>query len=184
MLPLGDILLYVVSQFEEKFEEVSGVVTPPKLHSGKSMANPETVGNPTLAVATEDSKEKELQVNNQDSQRGFPDVNSSQDFGSGMMKIVPSDVDVSSIFEYADTDIINNLCLLVTTSKDHLSQFPLKSLSTYATHLCGLNHRNCIVPFIKDPLYVTGTNNLNRQRLLFLICLFLGFQLFEHLICH
>ncbi|THU49306.1 hypothetical protein C4D60_Mb06t08170 [Musa balbisiana] len=93
---MGPIDVYLVSQFEEKFEEVSGVVTPPKLHSGKSMANPETVGNPTLAVATEESKEKEVQVNNQDGQRGFPDVNSLQDFGSGMMKIVPSDVDTDA----------------------------------------------------------------------------------------
>ncbi|URE09845.1 hypothetical protein MUK42_23025 [Musa troglodytarum] len=93
---MGPIDVYLVSQFEEKFEEVSGVVTPPKLHSGKSMANPETVGNPMLAVATEESKEKELQVNNQDSHRVFPDINSSQDFGSGMMKIVPSDVDTDA----------------------------------------------------------------------------------------
>ncbi|XP_073004550.1 transcription factor E2FA-like isoform X2 [Typha latifolia] len=89
---MGPIDVYLVSQFEEKFEEMSGVETPPKqVH----MPNSRPIENSEVAESIELIRGKENEINIQDGQRISVDLNASQDVG-GMMKIVPSDVDTDA----------------------------------------------------------------------------------------
>ncbi|XP_017700050.1 transcription factor E2FB-like [Phoenix dactylifera] len=90
---MGPIDVYLVSQFEEKFEEMSGVETPPRIPPTSHSA---FVENSTVEVVTEESRGKEMAPNVQDNQRMSSDPNASQDFVGGMMKIVPSDVDTDA----------------------------------------------------------------------------------------
>ncbi|XP_029122561.1 transcription factor E2FA isoform X2 [Elaeis guineensis] len=90
---MGPIDVYLVSQFEERFEEMSGVETPPRI---LPTTNSAFVENSTVGVVTEESRGKEMTPNVQDSQRMSSDPNASQDFVGGMMKIVPSDVDTDA----------------------------------------------------------------------------------------
>uniref|UniRef100_A0A2N9IRS8 E2F/DP family winged-helix DNA-binding domain-containing protein n=1 Tax=Fagus sylvatica TaxID=28930 RepID=A0A2N9IRS8_FAGSY len=85
---MGPIDVYLVSQFEEKFEEINGVEVPPSFPSSSGFNE-----NPSTAVVTEESRGKEIEMQGQDDQRMCSDLNASQDFVSGIMKIVPSDVD-------------------------------------------------------------------------------------------
>lgn len=79
------------SQFEEKFEEIHGVEAPPDVPSSSGFHE-----NTATAIMTDDSREK-LEMEGQDMHQTFSDVNSSQDFVSGIMKIVPSEIDVSLV---------------------------------------------------------------------------------------
>lgn len=85
---MGPIDVYLVSQFEEKFEEIPGAEAPPNLPSNSGFNE-----NQTATVITEESRGKDIEVQEQDSQRICTDLSSSQDFVSGIMKIVPSEVD-------------------------------------------------------------------------------------------
>lgn len=85
---MGPIDVYLVSQFEEKFEEIHGAEAPPNLPSNSGFNE-----NQTATVITEESRGKEIEVQEQDSQRICTDLSSAQDFVSGIMKIVPSEVD-------------------------------------------------------------------------------------------
>ncbi|KAK9999661.1 hypothetical protein SO802_019264 [Lithocarpus litseifolius] len=82
---MGPIDVYLVSQFEEKFEEIEA----PSDFLPSSGLNE----NPSTAVVTEESRGKEIEMQGQDAERFCSDLNASQDFVSGIMKIVPSDVD-------------------------------------------------------------------------------------------
>ncbi|KAJ8476988.1 hypothetical protein OPV22_020715 [Ensete ventricosum] len=86
---MGPIDVYLVSQFEE----MNSIETPLRLNP---MADSVTVENSTLAIATEESRRKETEFNDQNCQRACPDISSSQDAGGGMMKIVPCDVDTDA----------------------------------------------------------------------------------------
>ncbi|XP_077230298.1 transcription factor E2FB-like [Tasmannia lanceolata] len=89
---MGPIDVYLVSQFEEKFEEMNGVDAPPSLPLASNSGSAE---NPPVAIVTEESRlstgKGTLEV--QEPQRTCSDLNPPQDFVSGIMKIVPSDVD-------------------------------------------------------------------------------------------
>lgn len=85
---MGPIDVYLVSQFEEKFEEIHGAEAPPNLPSNLGFNE-----NQAATVITEESRGKEIEVQEQDAQRMCTDLSSSQDFVSGIMKIVPSEVD-------------------------------------------------------------------------------------------
>lgn len=50
-------------------------------------------------MITDDSRGKEIETREQDVHRMCSDLNASQDFVGGIMKIVPSVVDVSLIFQ-------------------------------------------------------------------------------------
>ncbi|XP_077235647.1 transcription factor E2FB-like [Tasmannia lanceolata] len=87
---MGPIDVYLVSQFEEKFEEMNGVDAPPSLPLASNSGSAE---NPPVATVTEESMLSRgkgiLEV-----QDACSELNAtSQDFTSGIMKIVPSDVD-------------------------------------------------------------------------------------------
>ncbi|KAJ1440743.1 Winged helix-like DNA-binding domain superfamily [Sesbania bispinosa] len=82
---MGPIDVYLVSQFEEKFEEINGVDVAPKFPS-----SPEFHKHQSTVVPEDRGKDTEVQE--QDVHGPSSDFTSSQDFVSGIMKIVPSDV--------------------------------------------------------------------------------------------
>ncbi|KAJ8479075.1 hypothetical protein OPV22_022802 [Ensete ventricosum] len=90
---IGAIDVYLVSQFEEKFEGMSGVEMPPNV---LPTSNSGSVENYIVPFVTEESRGNEMELDTQHSERIWSDVNSSQDFGGGMMKIVPSDTDTET----------------------------------------------------------------------------------------
>ncbi|XP_012485143.1 transcription factor E2FB isoform X2 [Gossypium raimondii] len=85
---MGPIDVYLVSQFEEKFEEIQGADPPPNFPSTSGLNE-----NPATTMVPEESRGKEIEMQGQDDNRMCSDLNASQDFVSGIMKIVPSDVD-------------------------------------------------------------------------------------------
>ncbi|XP_042514709.1 transcription factor E2FA-like isoform X2 [Macadamia integrifolia] len=87
---MGHIDVYLVSQFEEKFEEMNGVEEPPSLPIALTSGSNE---NTVATMVTEESRGKERELQGQDVHMMCSDLNSSQDFVGGIMKIVPSDVD-------------------------------------------------------------------------------------------
>ncbi|KAA3485830.1 transcription factor E2FB-like isoform X4 [Gossypium australe] len=83
---MGPIDVYLVSQIEEKFEEIQGVGLPSNLPSTSGLDE-----NPAARMVTEESRDVEPQgqyINGM-----CLDHHVSQDFVSGIMKIVPSDLD-------------------------------------------------------------------------------------------
>ncbi|KAB2065629.1 hypothetical protein ES319_A09G102700v1 [Gossypium barbadense] len=85
---MGSIDVYLVSQFEEKFEEIQGADPPPNFPSTSGLNE-----NPATTMVPEESRGKEIEMQWQDDNKMCSDLNASQDFVSGIMKIVPSDVD-------------------------------------------------------------------------------------------
>lgn len=77
------------SQFEEKFEEINGVQVPANFPSSSGVNE-----NPTTTIGTE-NRAKDIEVQGQYDHGVCVDPNVPQDSVSGIMKIVPSDVDVS-----------------------------------------------------------------------------------------
>ncbi|VVA33878.1 PREDICTED: mRNAion factor [Prunus dulcis] len=84
---MGPIDVYLVSQFEEKFEEINGVEVPTDIPSSSGVNE-----NPGTTMATE-NRGKDVEIQGPDDHRMCTDPTASQDIMSGMMKIVPSDVD-------------------------------------------------------------------------------------------
>ncbi|KAB1996828.1 hypothetical protein ES319_D13G258100v1 [Gossypium barbadense] len=83
---MGPIDDYLVGEIEEKFEEIQGVGLPSNLPSISGLDE-----NPAASMVTEESREVETQgqyINGM-----CLDHHVSQDFVSGIMKIVPSDLD-------------------------------------------------------------------------------------------
>ncbi|XP_022995080.1 transcription factor E2FA-like isoform X1 [Cucurbita maxima] len=85
---MGPIDVYLVSQFEEKFEEINGVEVSPSLPSSSGFNE-----TPAATLITDDTRGKEIETREQDVNRMCSDLNASQDFVGGIMKIVPSAVD-------------------------------------------------------------------------------------------
>ncbi|CAL9000215.1 unnamed protein product [Prunus brigantina] len=84
---MGPIDVYLVSQFEEKFEEINGVEVPTDIPSSSGVNE-----NPATTMVTE-NRGKDVEIQGPDDHRMCADPTASQDIMSGMMKIVPSDVD-------------------------------------------------------------------------------------------
>ncbi|RXH76375.1 hypothetical protein DVH24_019263 [Malus domestica] len=87
---MGPIDVYLVSQFEEKFEDVHGAEPPVNFPIASGSGSNE---HPTTEVVTVESSGKEIEPWLQQVHHTCSDVNASQEFAGGMMKIVPSDVD-------------------------------------------------------------------------------------------
>ncbi|XP_039024916.1 transcription factor E2FA-like [Hibiscus syriacus] len=86
---MGPIDVYLVSQFEEKFEEINGVnppVTVPLASSSGSNENQVELIN-TVGIR------KEIEPQAQQNHQIGSDINTSQESVGGMMRIVPSDID-------------------------------------------------------------------------------------------
>ncbi|XP_047265458.1 transcription factor E2FA-like isoform X2 [Capsicum annuum] len=87
---MGPIDVYLISQFKEKFEEMNGVepsTTIPDASSSGSKDYPAT----EILIVSNNVTENGGQTQNVDQLSS--DVGTSEDYGGGMMKIVPSDVD-------------------------------------------------------------------------------------------
>ncbi|CAA0841327.1 Transcription factor E2FB [Striga hermonthica] len=89
---MGPIDVYLVSQFEENFEEIRGVEAQASIPEA-SGAN----ANEPAPLPTEEIRGNDTQLQEIEAQRVCPDANISQDFTSGIMKIVP---DVDSDADY------------------------------------------------------------------------------------
>lgn len=85
-------LLSIHSKFEEAFEEMRGVETPPGLLPASSSGCMQNSAGSTVAEGTKEM-EADLGVQNMSMCSDLP----SDDFAGGMTKIVPSDVDVSAL---------------------------------------------------------------------------------------
>uniref|UniRef100_A0A6M2F267 E2F/DP family winged-helix DNA-binding domain-containing protein n=1 Tax=Populus davidiana TaxID=266767 RepID=A0A6M2F267_9ROSI len=85
---MGPIDVYLVSQFEEKIEDIQGVEPPPSYPSTSGFNE-----NPATTMTMEESRGKEVEMQEQDGHRMCSEFNTAHDFVSGIMKIVPSDVD-------------------------------------------------------------------------------------------
>lgn len=84
------------SKFEEKFEEVNGVQVPTNFPSSSGInENPET-------SITVENRAEDIEAQPQFDDGIGVDPNATQDSMSGMMKIVPSDVDVSLSLMHRD----------------------------------------------------------------------------------
>lgn len=83
------IFFLFFSQFEEKFEEMNVEETTPSLQLASSSGS-------AVTMITDNSGGKEMELEVQDPQRICSDLNASQDFVGGIMKIVPSDVSATS----------------------------------------------------------------------------------------
>lgn len=96
---MGPIDVYLVSQFEEKFEEINGAEAPSSL--------PSTSGhNEEMATDLEDeSRGNELEMEGQEVNRTCSDPNASQDFVGGIMKIVPEVDSDADYWLISDNDV-------------------------------------------------------------------------------
>ncbi|KAK2965768.1 hypothetical protein RJ640_014111 [Escallonia rubra] len=88
---MGPIDVYLVSQFEEKFEEMSGM--QPSL-SFPIASSSGSCDNPAMETATIPNDGVHIETDTQGGLGMSSDINVSHDNAGGMMKIVPSDVDV------------------------------------------------------------------------------------------
>ncbi|KAE8693000.1 hypothetical protein F3Y22_tig00110819pilonHSYRG00142 [Hibiscus syriacus] len=111
-LSLSDIY----NQFEEKFEEIQGV-DPPSNFPSTSGSNE----NPATRTVPEESRGKEIEMKRQDAIKMCSDLNSSQDFVTGIMKIVPSDIDILVLasptfggLNWNEFDALNEDCVMAT----------------------------------------------------------------------
>ncbi|WZY80919.1 hypothetical protein YC2023_027303 [Brassica napus] len=107
---MGPIDVYLVSQFEERFEDIPNVDEPSNVTSTSGV--PE---NQDVAVPMEDSKDKNIETQEvDDTQRVHSDIE-SHEFVDGIMKIVPPDLDMdvdywlrSEVGEVSITDMWPN----------------------------------------------------------------------------
>ncbi|OIW05886.1 hypothetical protein TanjilG_23672 [Lupinus angustifolius] len=91
---MGPIDVYLVSQFEEKFEQINGVDAAPNIPSSPEFNKQQSsVVSEDRGKGIAEGRGKEIEVQGQDGHGPSSDFTSAQDFVSGIMKIVPSDVD-------------------------------------------------------------------------------------------
>ncbi|KAH9674410.1 transcription factor E2FA [Citrus sinensis] len=87
---MGPIDVYLVSRFEEKFEETNSVEPPASVPPVSSSDSNE---NQVKEIINVDRAGNETEAQAQQAHQIYSDLNSSQEVVGGMMKIVPSDVD-------------------------------------------------------------------------------------------
>lgn len=87
--------IFYCSQFEEKFEEVNGVEPSMSFPLASSSGSNENAATEMTPVA---SSMVEFEPPAQNSHRMSSDPIVSQDNAGGIMRIVPSDINVSSVF--------------------------------------------------------------------------------------
>ncbi|CAJ2672788.1 unnamed protein product [Trifolium pratense] len=87
---MGPIDVYLISQFEEKFEEINAAVAPTSLAIASSSESTEQqVTEMVPAECSGNGLDPQALLSSQT----YSDLNVSQDLAGGMMKIVPSDAD-------------------------------------------------------------------------------------------
>ncbi|XP_024969316.1 transcription factor E2FB isoform X1 [Cynara cardunculus var. scolymus] len=96
---MGPIDVYLVSQFEEKLEEMNRAEPNSSIPSMMEM-----IENPTTETAMEASQEHGVGMQTTDTQ-ACSDVNASEDFVSGIMKIVPNIDSDADYWLLSDADV-------------------------------------------------------------------------------
>ncbi|XP_058212944.1 transcription factor E2FB isoform X1 [Rhododendron vialii] len=100
---MGPVDVYLVSQFEERFEEINAVEAPPSIPPASGL-----IENPVAPVVTEENRQSNVEMEGQEPHGTFSDTHPSPDFVSGIMKIVPeveSDADYWLLSDAADISI-------------------------------------------------------------------------------
>ncbi|KAH7864807.1 hypothetical protein Vadar_034085 [Vaccinium darrowii] len=100
---MGPIDVYLVSQFEERFEEINAVEAAPSIPPVSGLME-----NPVPPVVTEENGQCNIEMQGQEPHGTFSDAHPSPDFVSGIMKIVPeveSDADYWLLSDAADISI-------------------------------------------------------------------------------
>ncbi|KAK4358549.1 hypothetical protein RND71_020778 [Anisodus tanguticus] len=97
---MGPIDVYLVSQFEEKFEEVNAVEALPSVPSTSGLNE-----NATATLATEENREVDIVTEEKENERAWSDVGTSQDFVTGIMKIVPDVDNEADYWLLSDADV-------------------------------------------------------------------------------
>ncbi|KAG5566499.1 hypothetical protein RHGRI_002155 [Rhododendron griersonianum] len=101
---MGPVDVYLVSQFEERFEEINNAVeAPPSIPPASGL-----IENPVAPVVTEENRQSNIEMEGQEPHGTFSDTHPSPDFVSGIMKIVPeveSDADYWLLSDAADISI-------------------------------------------------------------------------------
>ncbi|PKI35427.1 hypothetical protein CRG98_044197 [Punica granatum] len=87
---LGPIDVYLVSKFEEKFEEINGDETTSEVPASA----PLSTEDPSTATRSDESRGKEIDVQALDANGQHPDVGPSSDGPGGITKIVPTSDDL------------------------------------------------------------------------------------------
>lgn len=87
---MGPIDVYLVSRFEEKFEEMNSVEPPASAPLVSSSGSNE---NQVKEIINTERAGNEIEAQAQQAHQIYSDLNSSQEVVGGMVKIVPSDVD-------------------------------------------------------------------------------------------
>ncbi|KAI4304761.1 hypothetical protein MLD38_040232 [Melastoma candidum] len=97
---MGPIDVYLVSQFEERLEDINGGEITPSCHSDLLSTNPMPIS------VHEGVGRNETEAPGEDAERIYSDLNTSQDILGGFMKIAPSDVDsFSDYWLLSDADV-------------------------------------------------------------------------------
>nr|GMD17827.1 transcription factor E2FB-like [Ipomoea batatas] len=96
---MGPIDVYLVSQFEKKLEEINAVDVAPSIHSTSGVNE-----NATAMVETEKSRGNEV-LQEKETERASSNVGTSQDFTSGIMKIVPDVDNEADYWLLSDADV-------------------------------------------------------------------------------
>ncbi|XP_049343159.1 transcription factor E2FB-like [Solanum verrucosum] len=97
---MGPIDVYLVSKFEEKFEEINTVEEPSTM--------PPTSGfieNETVTLPVDDGGGVDVGMEEQENQRECPEAGTSQDFVSGIVKIVPDVDNEADYWLLSDADV-------------------------------------------------------------------------------
>ncbi|XP_027773509.1 transcription factor E2FB-like isoform X2 [Solanum pennellii] len=97
---MGPIDVYLVSKFEEKFEEINTVEEPSTMPSTSGF-----IENETATLPVDDGGGVGVGVLEQENQRECPDAGTSQDFVSGIMKIIPDVDNEADYWLLSDADV-------------------------------------------------------------------------------
>ncbi|QHO55237.1 hypothetical protein HN51_009780 [Arachis hypogaea] len=137
---MGPIDVYLVSQFEEKFEEINGADVAPEFQPTPEFKNHE----PTVVV---EDNGRDIAVQGQDGQIPSSDFTSTQDFLSGIVKIVPSDVD-----SHADYWLLSDADVSITDMWRTESGVQWNELGTLQDDFCTTR---------EHAITLTHTSNVN-----------------------
>ncbi|XWS43359.1 hypothetical protein CRYUN_Cryun16bG0096300 [Craigia yunnanensis] len=99
---MGPIDVYLVSQFEEKFEEMNGVEPPVSVPLASSSGFNEN----QVELVNVEGTGKEIEPQAHQTHQIGSDINASQESVGGMMRIVPSDIDSDTDYWHlSDADV-------------------------------------------------------------------------------
>ncbi|TYH36584.1 hypothetical protein ES332_D13G275000v1 [Gossypium tomentosum] len=164
---MGPIDDYLVGEIEEKFEEIQGFGLPSNLPSISGLDE-----NPAASMVTEESREVETQgqyINGM-----CLDHHVSQDFVSGIMKIVPSDLDNDADYwllsdpSVSITDIWRTESGIELNNFDTLQYTGMAAGSTTQPQTPPLNAAEVLPPdssLMKQPECKMGEGKIRNSRL-------------------